>query len=151
MSKLKPKSSSTFVTLKTLSIMYYFKSVVIILLGVLSLNSCAQKATIVGVWEVKNDYYEAVYEIVEQDSKFFGKVHYYNDGTTTYEGKNEEEDYFLKDIEYKDGKYMNGKMYMPNGSFYQVNFTLRDKNTLQALMTVEEQPYTEIWTRSTTD
>jgi len=35
--------------------------------------SCAQNNDeIIGVWKVKNEYYQAVYEIVEYKGKFFG-------------------------------------------------------------------------------
>ena len=124
----------------------------ITLIGLIfSLTSCAQSNDkIIGVWDVKNDYYQAIFEIVENDNKFFGKVHYYNDGKEEYKGDNKKEDYFLTDIESKDEKYINGKMYLPDGSFYNVIFTLKDENTLEALMTVEKQPYTETWTRNTT-
>ncbi|MDX1774167.1 hypothetical protein [Oceanihabitans sediminis] len=114
------------------------------------ITSCAQSNDkIIGVWDVKTEYYQAIYEIVEDDGKFFGKVHYYNDGETKYKGNNKKEDYFLTDVELKDGKYINGKMYLPDGSYYQVIFNLKDDNTLEVLMTVENQPYKETWTRNT--
>jgi len=119
------------------------------LLG-LSFNSCAQQDSIIGVWDVKNDYYGAIYEIVEHDHTFFGKVHYYHDGTTTYHGDDKKEDYFLTAVEAKDKHNIKGKMYMPDGSYYEVLFNLKDVNTLEATMTVEGQPYTETWTRNTT-
>ncbi|WP_296386712.1 DUF2147 domain-containing protein [Winogradskyella sp.] len=125
--------------------------IISLLIITITFNACAQQDNIIGVWDVKNDYYQAIYEIVENDNKFFGKVHYYNDGTTEYKGDNKKEDYFLTNVELKDGKYINGKMYLPDGSFYNVIFTLKDKNTLEALMTVEKLPYTEIWTRSTSN
>ena len=38
-------------------------------------TSCAQNNDkIIGIWDVKNDYYQATYEIVEHEGKFFGKV-----------------------------------------------------------------------------
>lgn len=116
----------------------------------LSITSCAQKSNdkIVGVWDVKTKYYQAIYEIVEDKGKFFGKVHYYNDGQSEYKGKNKKEDYFLTDVEAKNGKYINGKIYLPNGSFYNVTFKLKDENTLEALMTVEGKPYKETWKRN---
>lgn len=120
------------------------------LLSFLSLTSCAQKSNdkIIGIWDVKTDYYEAIYEIVESKGKFYGKVHYYSDGETEYKGDNKKEDYFLTDVEAKEGKYINGKMYLPDGSFYKVIFTLKDENILEALMTVDKKPYKEIWKRN---
>lgn len=124
----------------------YYLSVFILI----CFSSCAQNNDkIIGVWEVKNDYYQATYEIVAYEGKFFGKAHYYNDGKIEYKGDNKKEDYFLTDIEKKDNQYINGKMYSPDGSFYNVIFILKDDNTLEAKMTVDKQPYTEIWKRNT--
>lgn len=114
----------------------------------IALISCAQETDkIVGVWQVDNEYYKAVFEIVQVDHKFYGKVHKYDDGKEQYVGNNKKEDYFLTDVELKDGKYVNGKMYMPDGSYYEVIFTLVNENTLKAEMTVEDYPYAETWTR----
>jgi len=38
-------------------------------------------------------------------------------------------------------------MYTPNGSFYKVIFTLKNKDALEVLMTIEGEPYKEIWKR----
>lgn len=122
---------------------------ILLLVTTISFNACAQKDNIVGVWDVKTDLYQATYEIVEYKDKFYGKVHYYNDGTSEYKGNNKEEDYFLSDVEFKDGKYINGKLYLPDGSFYNVIFTLKNNSTLEALMTVDGSPYKEIWKRNT--
>ncbi len=130
--------------------MKLLRSIFILIFFTVTVTSCAQKDKIIGVWDVKNEYYQAVYEIVEHEDKFFGKVHYYNDGTTEYKGDSKKEDYFLTDIELQNGKYINGKMYLPDGSFYNVIFTLKNDNTLEASMTVDKQPYTETWTRNTT-
>lgn len=110
--------------------------------------SCAQNTDkIVGVWEVDNEYYKAVYEIVEVDNKFYGKIHKYDDGKEQYVGSNSKEDYFLTDVELKGNRYENGKMYLPDGSYYEVIFTLINDNALKVEMTIENYPYSETWTR----
>ncbi len=38
-------------------------------------------------------------------------------------------------------------MYPPDGSYYEVIFNAKDANTLEVLMTIEGQPYKEIWNR----
>lgn len=114
----------------------------------ITMISCAQKTDpIVGIWQVDNEYYKAVYEIVEVDGKFYGKIHKYNDGKETYVGNNNKEDYFLTDVELKDNSYVNGKMYMPDGSYYEVIFTVVNENALKVKMTIEDYPYSETWTR----
>ncbi len=129
--------------------MQYLKSIFAILFFTVTLTSCAQQDNIIGVWEVKNEYYQGVYEIVEYEGKFFGKVHYYNDGKEEYKGNNKKEDYFLTDVEANDGSYINGKMYLPDSSYYEVIFNLKDENTLEVKMTVQGQPYSEIWNKNT--
>ncbi|MCF2873371.1 MULTISPECIES: DUF2147 domain-containing protein [unclassified Tenacibaculum] len=124
------------------------KQLLLTFLCLVTLISCAQNNDeIVGVWTVKNQYYEAEYEVVEYKGKFFGKIHYYNDGKNEYKGNNEKKDYFLTDVEKKGEKYVNGKMYLPGGAYYEVIFTLNNKDKLEALMTVEGQPYKETWKR----
>lgn len=108
-----------------------------------------QADRIIGVWEVKNDYYMAIYEIEKYKGKYVGKIHYYNYGKTEYKGENSEKDYFLGGVTYENGSYKNGKMYMPDGSNYQVIFKLNNNNELEAKMTVQGSPYTEIWKRQT--
>ena len=103
---------------------------------------------IVGVWDVQTDYYAAIYEIEEREGKFIGKVHYYNDGTTEYTGKNTGDDYFLSDVVKKENSYEDGKMYLPDGSHYRVIFQLKHENKLLAKMTVDGKPYVETWTRN---
>lgn len=102
---------------------------------------------IIGVWEVKNDYYMAIYEVEKYQDKYIGKIHYYNDGKTEYKGKNAKDDYFLDGVTYENGIYKNGKMYMPDGSNYQVIFNLKNNDELEVKMTVQGSPYTEIWKR----
>lgn len=102
---------------------------------------------IIGVWEVKNDYYMAIYEVEKYQDKYIGKIHYYNDGKTEYKGKNTKNDYFLDDVAYENGMYKNGKMYIPDGSNYQVVFNLKNNDELEVKMTVQGSPYTEIWKR----
>ncbi len=111
------------------------------------ITSCAQQDNIIGVWDVKTDYYQAIYEIEQYENSFVGKIHYYNDGETEYKGKNKKEDYFLSDVIAKDGKYVNGKMYLPDGSYYKVIFKMIDANTIEVSMTVQGQPYKETWKR----
>lgn len=102
---------------------------------------------IIGIWEMKNDYYMAIYEIEKYKGKFIGKVHYYNDGEMEYKGKNTKKDYFLDGVIYENGIYTNGKMYMPDGSNYQVIFKLNSNDELETKITLENEPYTETWTR----
>ena len=127
--------------------MRHLKLAFLPLLFGLTSSSCACQDDIIGVWDVKTDHYRAVYEIVENESKYYGMVHYYNDGTTEYKGNGKEEDYFLTDVEAKEDHYVHGKMYLPDGSYYEVIFNLMDANTLEMQMTVEGLPYRETWKR----
>lgn len=102
---------------------------------------------IVGIWEVKNDFYMAVYEIQKYKGKYVGLVHYYNDGKEEVKGDGGKDYYFMENVTYHNGNYQNGKMHMPDGSKYDVSFVLKNDNHLEAKMKIEGQPYTEIWKR----
>lgn len=102
--------------------------------------------SIIGIWELNNDYYMAIYEIIKYDKQYFGKIHYYNDGKTEYKGTNSKKDYFLTDLTYENGKYSFCKMHMPDGSHYQVKILL-DGDEITAQMTIQGEPYQEIWKR----
>lgn len=102
--------------------------------------------SIIGLWEVNNNYYMAIYEIIKYDKQYFGKIHYYNDGETEITSQNSKEDYFLGGIFYEEGSFTDGKMYMPDGTYHRVNFQLKG-DTLNAQMTIDGHPYSEIWSR----
>lgn len=126
------------------------KQLYLVLIILFSVVVSAQKNDdIIGVWEVKTNNFQAIYEIEESHGKFIGKVHYYNDGETEYKGSNTKEDYFLSEVIKKDDKYINGKMYLPDGSYYYVIFTFKDKDVLEVLMTLDDKPYKETWKRIT--
>ncbi|WP_299368446.1 DUF2147 domain-containing protein [Winogradskyella sp.] len=109
-----------------------------------------QADQIIGVWEVKNEYHMGIYEIEKYKGTYVGKIHYYNDGTKEYRGNNAKSDYFLTDVIYEDGVYKNGKLFMPDGSYYQVLISLKNNDELEIQMTVDGEPYTEIWKRQKT-
>lgn len=102
--------------------------------------------SIIGIWEVNNDYYMAIYEILKYEHQYVGKMHYYNDGETELEAKGSEDDYFLDGITFKEGKYSNGNMYMPDGKQYIAKFTIKG-DILNVEMTIDGYPYTEVWKR----
>jgi hypothetical protein len=102
--------------------------------------------SIIGIWEVKNDYYVAIYEIIKYKEQYFGKIHYYNDGEKEIKAQRSEDDYFLDGVFYKDDKFTSGKMYLQDGSQIQVGFSL-NKDELTAKMIIDGQPYKEIWKR----
>lgn len=102
--------------------------------------------SIIGVWEVKKNNYQAIYEIVKHDNQYFGKVHYYNDGTTEVKAQNNQNDYFLDGLFFNNGKYSAASMYMPDGNKLKVVFKL-EGDELTAEMTLEDHPYKEVWKR----
>ena len=124
-------------------------SLIIILFSVITLVAQQTKDPIIGVWKVKNKYYTAQFEILQTAEKFYGKIIHYTDGKDTYKATHTKKDIFLTDIEKSGKRYINGKMYMPDGSFYKVIFTFKNSSTLKVLMTVENQPYEEVWKKVT--
>lgn len=102
--------------------------------------------SIVGVWEVKNEYYMAVYEIIKYKNHYVGKMHYYNDGSKVIEATSDANDYFLDGIAYVNKKYTTGTMYMPDGKQHKANLVLKG-DVLVVKITMNGYPYTEKWTR----
>ena len=109
-------------------------------------NNKSAGDSIIGIWEVDNKYYKAIYEIIKHNNQYYGKIHYFNDGSTEYKGSNSKKDYFLDDLTYQDGKFSFAKMHMPDGSYYQVKILL-DRDKITAQMTIQGKPYQEIWKR----
>lgn len=102
--------------------------------------------SILGVWEVNNEYYKAVFEIVKYKKQYFGKVHYFKDNSKEIKGKNSKEDYFIDGFSFEKGTYQLTKMHLWDGSHYQVKFLLNG-DELIAQMTVQGEPYQEVWKR----
>ncbi len=74
--------------------MKYLKSTFTLFIVAFTLTSCQKHDNIIGVWDVKNDYCQAIYEIFKNDGKFIGKIHYYNDGEIEYKADDKKESYF---------------------------------------------------------
>lgn len=106
--------------------------------------------SIVGNWEVNNNYCMAIYEIIKFKDQYLGKIHYFNDGKNEIRAQNNDNDYFLYSISYKEGKYTNGKMYMPDGKQHIVNIILKG-DELTISMTINGLPYREKWKRKVYD
>lgn len=101
---------------------------------------------IIGIWEVNNSYYTAIYEIIKYDDQFYGKVHYYNDGTTEHKGTDSKEDYFLEGIFFKNNKYTEGKMHMPDGTIKTINL-LFENDEIKVDMEIDGTSFQEAWKR----
>jgi len=128
--------------------MKQIKYIIFSLLILLSFTMCAQKQDkIVGVWTVTNEYNKGVYEIVESEGKFYGKIHKYSENDKEYLGNNKEEDYFLTDVGLTNGKYINGIIHIDEKTTYRVEFSFDSDDVLKVVMTINNEPYTELWTR----
>lgn len=126
-----------------------FFKISLLFLILVSFQSCSQeKNKIIGIWNVKTDYYEGTYEIISSENEFHGKIHSYKDDKNTYKGKDRKEDYFLVDATFKDGKYIGGRMYSFDQKYYNVIITMINNNQLEVQMTVDGEPYKEIWNRT---
>ena len=120
---------------------------IIIFISLLSLSCTKDTNQIIGIWQVKNEYVEARYEMIEYGNYYFGKIHYYNDGNVEYKGSNKEEDYFISDVAFKDSTYVNGYMQYPDGKTSSINFDFIDHNNIKVTTNYDGQAYSEIWKR----
>jgi len=116
----------------------------------LSLNSCTiEGEEICGLWNVDNYYGEMQIEITPWKTKFYGYLLSYKNDNETIVGNKTDEFIFITDLEYKDAKYQNGKIYVePNSKTYcGLTLKLIDKNKLKAIYDCDGQISEEFWYR----
>lgn len=101
---------------------------------------------IIGVWEVQNDHYMAVYEIIRVKEEYLGMIHYYSNGKREIKTDSIKVDYFLSNVFFRDGEYTLGKIYMPDGEHYAVEISLKD-DEIKASMVIAGSIYNETWKR----
>lgn len=50
-------------------------------------------------------------------------------------------------MELTNGKYINGIIHIDEKTTYRVEFSFDSDNVLKVVMTINNEPYTELWTR----
>lgn len=103
---------------------------------------------IIGLWNVKSNYYKATYKIEQQNSKLVGKVIYYNDGTTALHETKTDKDLFLFDLKLKNNTYTDAVSGATNTKKQTTSMKLKHKDTIEVTSYIMKKPLTEIWIRN---
>jgi hypothetical protein len=113
--------------------------------------SCKKTDSIIGMWKVKDAFYQATYEILENDDGFYALIHHYNDGTTVYNFDGIQKHYFFTKLKKQGDLYIDGisgatksKKKKEKNKF---TISLKSKDTLEVKTYIHDQPITETWTR----
>lgn len=123
---------------------------IIFSLAIFSFSSCSIAGEeVCGIWNATGDFGEMQVEITPWEGKFLGYLLEYNDGDKTVTGSKTEDFIFITDLEFKDNKYQNGKIYLDPSSenFCELTVELLDKNQLKAIYVCEGQSFEEVWYR----
>ena len=103
-----------------------------------------------GIWDVKNKFYSATYEILKEDKKIKAKVLYYNDGTTKIFSDKENVRYLFVDLEKKDSIYVDGITGATGKTDSEKSLSIKilDNDLLEVTQYHPNGTTTETWTRN---
>lgn len=122
-------------------------------LSMLSFNSCTIAGEeICGIWNANGDYGDMQVEITPWKGKFLGYLLEYSNGEETIKGDKTEDFIFITDLEYKDNKYQEGKIYLDpsSDSYCGLTIELLSENQIKAIYNCEGQTSEEFWHRKGT-
>ncbi len=123
---------------------------VVVLLSIFMFSCSSRQDSIIGEWKVNSRFYQAVYQIVEENDALSGVVLYYNDGTTKYKYDGLKRRYAFTGLKKDKDQYVDGitgattKMEAPKS----VEIKKRGRDTLEMTSYIMEKPLVEIWTRN---
>jgi hypothetical protein len=107
--------------------------------------SCTQKPSeLIGIWEVKTPYHQAIYSIEESNNNIIGKIKYYNDHTYIYQESGTSKDIFLHKLKRKDSLYIDA---ISGATTTNQEWVIQRKHTDTLLVTqyIHNQPLLEVW------
>lgn len=110
---------------------------------------CSKKEhKIIGLWNVKSNYYKATYKIEQQSNKLVGRVIYYNDGTTVLHETKTDKDLFLFDLKLKKDTYIDAVSGATNTKKQTTSIKLKHNDTLEVTSYIMKKPLIETWIRN---
>jgi len=99
-------------------------------------------------WIVKTRFYQATYQIIEQEGKIVGRILNYDDGTTQYSWDNEHPKYIFQNLKAKDGKLIDAVSGATTKTDkYQIEIQIKDKDTLHTISSFHNHSISEQWIR----
>lgn len=108
---------------------------------------------IVGDWTVDSKFYRATCRIEANGDVFDAWFLDYDDGTTSFEGREIAKRYYFKNLKSSQNRYIDGMSGATNTSGSQSDFTLKliHKDTLIITTNIMNQVSDELWIRKLDD
>ncbi len=127
----------------------YMKRILLLLSCCLFIFCAKKEHEIIGLWDVKSNYYRATYKIEFQNNRLVGKVIYYNDDTTVLKETKTDKDLFLFNLKQKsDNNYIDAVSGATKTNNQTTSITIKHKDTLEVTSYIMKKPLTEIWIRN---
>ncbi|MCP4437868.1 MAG: hypothetical protein GY810_02910 [Aureispira sp.] len=112
---------------------------------------CSTSSTdnIVGVWTMKDKFYQASYQIVQEGNSFSGLVLHYNDGTTQYRYQESSPQFIFKNIIKQEDTYVDAisGATQSTSKNKSISIKLRSLDTIEATRYISKRPIKELWLR----
>ncbi len=114
------------------------------------LLACNQQDNIIGEWKVNSKFYQATFEIMEENDTWNGLVVYYNDGTTKYMHNDTKSRYAFTGLKKEKEVYVDGitAATSKKGAPKSVEIRKQGKDSLEVTTYIMNKPIVEVWTRS---
>jgi len=113
--------------------------------------SCKQKNdNIVGDWIVQSRFYQATYQIIEDDNQWNALVLHYNDGTTRYKYDGIQKRFAFKGLTKSKTAYVDGLSGATKSSGAKaktIEINKKSKDTLEVTTYSMNKPIVELWVR----
>lgn len=119
----------------------------------LATMSCSQQEEILlGKWVVHSRFYQASYQILEEEKEFKALVLYYNDGTSKYQYDGSNKHFLFTKLKKKKGQYIDAisGATTKEGRGEHLSIHPKNKDTLEVTTYIMDRPLKEIWTRKFT-
>ncbi|WP_292945370.1 hypothetical protein [Olleya sp. UBA1516] len=112
--------------------------------------SCSKSAPeLLGVWQVKSNYYKATYSIINENDSIKAKVLYYNDGTTILRKEDKNTFYVFENLKPSNNGYVDAVSGATKTNEIKPNIELQSlhKDTLEVITYLRNKPLKEVWIR----
>ncbi len=105
---------------------------------------------LLGYWEVNDAYHTAVYEILEMEGEFAGRVRYYDDGTSTYTYNQKKPLFLFRSLHSEQNSYVDGMSgaTKTGKESKTLSISVANRDTLQVTRYIGSGSRKETWTRT---
>lgn len=120
---------------------------VILLFAVLIFGCSKKPQHLYGKWKLISSFYDATYNIIEQDDSIKAQILYYNDGTTQYAFDKKEPWYQFTNLKHKKNQYVDAIAGATKTGTQGISIESVHKDTLEVTSYILHKPLVEKWYR----